>query len=270
MKARFFCCILKSIPGKCSLMSYRFAVERQDYTDYASGKVFYSLPGHPAFPIRLASEIFQRCLELRDVKERSTPVKLYDPCCGAAYHTAVLAYLHWDKIGEITVSDIDEQVLAVAKRNLALLTLDGLERRIGEIEAMQGLYGKESHRAARQSAEVMKNNLLKLISTHPLPVTCFQADALHENALEAHFVTKKADLVITDIPYGNRSQWIRSDPQQKHEPAWLLLENIREILVDKAIVAIASTKEQIISHERYRQVGKIKTGKRKVVLLEKR
>src|SRR5438128_795255 len=40
-------------------MPFKFAVERENYADYASGKVFYNLPGHPAFPVRLASEIFQ-------------------------------------------------------------------------------------------------------------------------------------------------------------------------------------------------------------------
>ena len=44
-------------------MEYKFASERTNYTDLASGNVFYSLPGHPAFPVRLASEIYQRCLE---------------------------------------------------------------------------------------------------------------------------------------------------------------------------------------------------------------
>ena len=46
-------------------MQYLYATERPDYSDLASGRVFYSLPGHPAFPIRLASEIFQRCLAFR-------------------------------------------------------------------------------------------------------------------------------------------------------------------------------------------------------------
>ncbi len=43
-------------------MPYQFAVDRPNYSDLASGRVLYSVPGHHAFPVRLASEIFQRCL----------------------------------------------------------------------------------------------------------------------------------------------------------------------------------------------------------------
>jgi hypothetical protein len=35
-------------------MPYRFAAARQNYADYAAGKVSCALPGRPAFPIRLA------------------------------------------------------------------------------------------------------------------------------------------------------------------------------------------------------------------------
>ena len=39
--------------------------EKDDYADYSSGHVLRSAPGFPAFPVRLASEIFQRALALR-------------------------------------------------------------------------------------------------------------------------------------------------------------------------------------------------------------
>src|SRR5678816_1175376 len=109
-------------------MQYQYAKERVDYSDLTSGRVFYSLPGHPAFPVRLASEIFQRCMAYRaaiyDAAGRCT---LYDPCCGAAYHLSVLGFLHGEQIGEIIASDIDETALAAARRNLGLLHRDGFD-----------------------------------------------------------------------------------------------------------------------------------------------
>ena len=36
-------------------MTYRFALEDQDFSDYASGRVIYNLPGAPAFPLRPGS-----------------------------------------------------------------------------------------------------------------------------------------------------------------------------------------------------------------------
>ena len=70
-------------------MQYQFATERPDYSDLASGRVLYSMPGHPAFPIRLGSEILQRCLALRRAAGYSSPVVLYDPCCGTGYLVTV-------------------------------------------------------------------------------------------------------------------------------------------------------------------------------------
>ena len=49
----------------------------------------------------------------------------------------------------------------------------------------------------------------------------------------------------------------------------MLLENLRGVLADQALVAIASTKGQKIAHPAYRQLGKLKSGKRQVVFLEK-
>ena len=113
-------------------MQYKYATEPQDYSDLASGRVFYSLPGHPAFPVRLASEIFQRCIASREtIYKDSSPCTLYDPCCGAAYHLSVLGYLHGKHIQEIIASDINEKAVALAGRNLGLLSVAGMDKRIG-------------------------------------------------------------------------------------------------------------------------------------------
>ncbi|MFD2352348.1 hypothetical protein ACFSTC_28350 [Nonomuraea ferruginea] len=46
-------------------MTYRHAIVRTSHEDLASGAVLHSAPRFPAFPVRLASEIFQRALALR-------------------------------------------------------------------------------------------------------------------------------------------------------------------------------------------------------------
>src|SRR5215213_9021775 len=153
-------------------MQYKYAKEQQDYSDFSSGRVLYSLPGHPAFPVRLASEIFQRCVAQREtIHKTSTPCTLYDPCCGAAYHLSVLGYLHREHIREIIASDVDEKAVALAERNLGLLDAHGLDKRIHELSKMFEEYGKDSHREALQSASVWKEQL----SAHPLATRVFQA-----------------------------------------------------------------------------------------------
>src|SRR5512134_3306336 len=103
-------------------MQYKYEKTQIDYSDLASGRVFHSLPGHPAFPVRLASEIFQRCIAHREaIYQVSSRCVLYDPCCGAAYHISVLAYLHRETIQEVIASDIEEKAVALAKRNLDLV-----------------------------------------------------------------------------------------------------------------------------------------------------
>src|SRR5262249_13232498 len=105
-------------------MPYRFALEREDYSDLAAGKGFQSLPHNPAFPIRLANEIFQRCIAIRAQINSSSPEErlvLYDPCCGSGYLLGTLAYFNWPHLAQLIGSDIEPRALAVAAKNLALL-----------------------------------------------------------------------------------------------------------------------------------------------------
>ena len=158
-------------------MQYKFAEERLNYSDLASGHVFYGLPGHPAFPIRLASEIFQRCLAFRGKKY--SPCVVYDPCCGAAYHLSVIAYLHWNSIHQLICSDIDEKAVQLAERNLGLLTPDGMKRRGREISTMIHLYGKESHKNALESLHRLQEQVACLTAVHPMQAKVFRANATH-------------------------------------------------------------------------------------------
>ncbi|MCH8961444.1 MAG: hypothetical protein IH820_09015 [Bacteroidetes bacterium] len=178
-------------------MRYLFTSERRDYSDYASGHVFMGRPGHPAFPLRLASELFQRCLAVRRAEGLSGPCVLYDPFCGGAYLLSTLAYLHWHEIDQVIGSDIDEEALALAARNLALaarnlalaarnlalLRLEGLDRRIEDLAAMRAAYGKASHAAALERANVLRQRLVALNETHRVAAHLFCADATDGQAL---------------------------------------------------------------------------------------
>ena len=250
-------------------MPYRFAKERQDYSDYSGGRVFYSLPDHPAFPIRLASEIFQRCAAIREANGATAPCTLYDPCCGGAYHLGTLAYLHWHAIAEIIASDVDEQPLSLAKRNLALLTLPGIEQRIAEITQMLSAYNKPSHAAALKSAHALKNRLSSLTDTHPIKTSLFRADATDGQALVAGLGNKTIDVVITDVPYGQHSNWQTRDSGQPPAPSpvWQMLEALLDVVSPHTIVAVAADKQQKIAHPGYRRLERFRMGKRQIVLL---
>lgn len=251
-------------------MPYRFATDRQDFSDYASGKVFYSRPGHPAFPVRLASEIFQRCLAHRVAQGATGPCTLYDPCCGAAYHLSTLAFLHGKTIARIIASDVDAEILPVARRNLALLTLEGLDQRAAEIAGMLAAYEKTAHAGALASAGRLRKRLEKLVSQHLISTLLFVADATDGQSLAENLAGAHIDIVLSDIPYGWHSMWrvADSDSQTAASPVWRMLEALAPTLTPDAVAAIASDKGQRIAHEGYRRIEQFQIGKRRVALLQ--
>jgi hypothetical protein len=250
-------------------MQYKYAREQQDYSDFSSGRVFYSMPGHPAFPVRLASEIFQRCMVHRAaIYNAAGRCTLYDPCCGAAYHLSVLGFLHGEQIREIIASDIDETAVTAAGRNLGLLHRDGLDKRIRELSAMLEQYGKDSHREALQSASVLKENLLSRRENWPVATKIFQANATDRKAISSHIQPQSVDILFTDVPHGRHSQWHDTDSNPVFDPLKGMLNALKDIVSASSILAIASDKQQKVSHESYQRIEHFQVGKRRVVILK--
>lgn len=240
-------------------MPYHFATTDQDFSDFASGRVLYSLPGQSAFPVRLASEIFQGGLAHRQAQGGGGPVRLYDPCCGAGYLLAVLGFLHGEAISKITASDIEGEVLGAARRNLGLLSPEGLEQRIVEIRRMLLAYGKPSHQAALESALRLQSRLQAL--SHPLETAVFQADAADPAVVAGGLAGDKADLVLVDVPYGWHSAWQFSG-QAPADPLWTLLEALKGILATGGVVGVMCAKEQKPAHPAFRRLERMRMGKR--------
>jgi 23S rRNA (guanine2535-N1)-methyltransferase len=251
-------------------MEYRYTQERENYAVYAAGGVFYSVPGHTAFPVRLASEIYRRCIAIRTSWEVSDRAVVYDPCCGGAYHLSTLAYFNWDNIKRIYGSDTDEDAIAVATRNLSLLSGAGLARRIQELSNLHQQFGKESHAVALQNALALQRRASELSRHHKIDTHLFRADATDRHAIAAQLADTKVDVVFTDIPYGHWSSW-HSGTQaliQAADPVVQLLETLLPILAPKAVVAVAAAKKDKIAHECYRRLEKFNVGKRQIVLLQ--
>jgi len=249
-------------------MHYQFAKEQRNYSDLASGRVFYSRPGYPALPVRLASEIFQRCMAIRTTEHLPTPLVLFDPCCGGAYHLSVLAYLHREWIREVIGSDVEEEAIALAQRNLELLSVSGLDQRIQEIDGMLGRFGKTSHQEALKSAAVLRQTVASWGKKLPLKISTFLANATDGRALYDNLKGAKVDIVLTDVPYGQCTRWIRSDSEPSpSEPLWSMLTALLGILSPVGIVAIVSDKRQKIKHENYERLEQFQVGKRRIGIL---
>lgn len=239
-------------------MQYKFVSEQANYSDLSSGRVFHSLIGHPAFPVRLASEVLQRCQAIRG---DAVPGVLYDPCCGAGYHLAVLAYLHRELFSAVIGSDVDERAVTLAAQNLSLLTPDGLDRRIAQLKQLSTQFGKESHQLALASATRMRE---RVSAFPPLTTHTFCANALDEGALLTGLRGAHADIVFMDVPYGQHSQWQGAGA----DPLRTLLEALLPILSPVSVVAISSDKRQKAAHEKYQRVEHFQLGKRRVVILK--
>ena len=252
-------------------MPYRFVRARVDYADLAAGQALYNLPGRPAFPVRLASEIFQRCMVLRSGAGVDAPCALYDPCCGGAYLLTTLAFLHRGEVRAVIGSDADPEALRLAEKNLSLLTPAGMDARIAQIRGMIESYGKESHVRSLESALRLRE-YLEEHQDRRLTTRLFLADATDEAAMLAGLGPETADVVITDLPYGQRTDWLVSDVvlRSGRSPVWHLLDALRPVLSSGAVVAVASDKGQKAEHEEYRRADRFQIGKRRVSLLTPR
>lgn len=249
-------------------MQYKYVTETTDYSDLSSGRVFYSTPGYPAFPIKLASEIFQRCLALRKkIYNTAAPVTLYDPCCGAAYHLSVLTYLHREHIQTVIASDVDPKAVSLAQQNLGLLNLAGFDQRVREIETMLEKYGKDSHQDALNSAAVLKEKFFTLEASLP-ETQVFQSSVTDRAKIESLIKPKSVDLVFTDVPYGQHTHWHDADLNPLETPIASMLDSLLGILSTSGIVAIASDKNQKVLHEKYQRIEQFQVGKRRVVILK--
>lgn len=243
-------------------MNYRFALENKNHEDYSSGRVFYSQKGTTSFPVRLASEIYQLCKSVLIDQGVDKPYVLYDPCCGGAYLLASICFLHGEEILKIFASDVDETIIPLAKRNLALLSKEGIDDRIREIQKMIADFGKESHSDALKSALNLRAILEKRDKS--IETECFVSDITKNGNLinSIHNV----NIIITDLPYGDIVNW--HSMQDEKEAVENLLDNVLQIISKESVIAIISKSKTKIKHKDYKQVERFVIGKRQITILQ--
>jgi 23S rRNA (guanine2535-N1)-methyltransferase len=243
-------------------MKYRFATHRENYEDYAGGRVLHGRPGQAAFPVRLASEVFQRCCHRLAARGAAPPYALYDPCCGSGYLLTVVGLLHGALLSRILASDIDPQAVEQARRNLSLLTAVGLDRRLEAIRQLFDAYRKPSHQGALESGRRLKASLTA--AHEAIEVACFPFDVTGDAGWPGELGS--VDIVLADLPYGRVTSWHSASTST--DAAQMLLSRIDAILAPTSVVALIANREQATSHAGYRRVGSLAIGKRRVQLLE--
>jgi 23S rRNA G2445 N2-methylase RlmL len=243
-------------------VKYKFAVDNRNYQDFSSGRVLYNFPGTTAFPVRLASEIYQRCAAILTENGVNAPYRLYDPCCGGAYLLTCIGFLHGQEISHIYASDIDHKVISIAEKNLSLLTQEGLKKRIAQIESMYAEFGKDSHYEALNSALRLKEILDK--GDGRPEIRCFTADVTKARDLTG--IVDSVNMVITDLPYGDIVTW--SGQLDEKQAVSSLLDNILPVLLPGSLVALVTRKKTKIISEKYRRIELFTVGKRQITILQ--
>uniref|UniRef100_UPI0000683337 RRNA METHYLTRANSFERASE n=1 Tax=Streptomyces viridochromogenes TaxID=1938 RepID=UPI0000683337 len=219
------------------MSAYRHAVERMDSSDLACGVVLHSAPGYPAFPVRLATEIFQRALARLP---GDGPVTLWDPCCGSGYLLTVLGLLHRRSLRQVIASDVDPAPLELAAKNLALLSPAGLTARELERREQSERFGKPSYLEAAQAARRLRERLTA--EGGALPCAIRTADVFDPRALSAVLAGSAPDVVLTDLPYGERTHWEGQVPGQ---PVAGLLRSLASALPAHAVIAVTDRSRKI-------------------------
>ena len=225
-------------------MIYRFA-EKNSFQYLAAGSVIKSFKGNTNFPVRLGHEIFNRCLQYIDNNKKVT---IYDPMCGSGYLLTTVGLLNFNKISKIYGSDINDEFIHVARKNLRLLTIEGIKKREHEIQYLLDKFNRESFKIGLQQITAFNE-----IVNKDIDFELFKRD-LFEESVKPDI---KADIIIMDLPYNNLVKYQGDYSKKKLE------EQIFSLTQKNTIVAIIMNKTQKLSINSYLQkLEKIKIGKR--------
>ena len=238
-------------------MKYKFETIKKDYSDFSSGRVLYNAANTTAFPVRLASEVIQRAFHILDKDGASGPYKIYDPSCGGGFLLTTIGFLYHNLISELIATDYDVEVLEIAKKNLSLLSEEGLDRRMKEIKGYIEVFRKDSHIQALKSV----NQLKTLIGEANINIHCAQRDITDMSA----FPIKEVNIIITDIPYGINVEWNSGS----NNPIQNLFENSYKAL-DKnhSLMVVIADKKSKLEHKLFKRVEYFKLGKRQVAFFK--
>jgi hypothetical protein len=235
-------------------MAYRFATERTDHSDLASGAVLRSAPGRPGFPVRLASELFQRAAAHAPAR----PLRLWDPMCGTGHLAVAVGLLHRERLAHVRATDTDPDAVGLAARNLALLTAAGLADRERELRALAAENGRAD--TAERAAAARRLAARLAAAGGDLPHTAAADDAFAPAAPEP-----PVDVVLTDVPYGGLSRWSGAPPGG--DPVAAVLRSLAGVLGGDAVLAVAARARRVPLPAGVPALERVRVGVRAAVLV---
>ncbi|MDT0300812.1 rRNA methyltransferase [Streptomonospora wellingtoniae] len=235
-------------------MAYRYATERRDHSDLACGNVLRSAPGHPGFPVRLADELFQRAASHLP----TAPLAMWDPCCGSGHLAASVGTLHRDRLSWLLATDTDAAALSIARRNLALLTGQGLAERERVLRAEAAEFGKPALLDRADTAARLASRLRE--RGGDLAHRVGEGDVFAPADPE-----RPVDLVLTDVPYGGLTSFVGAPSGGEPVPA--LLRALAAVLPERAVLAVTARTRKVALPAGVRALERVRVGNRAAALV---
>lgn len=232
-------------------MNYLYATEHKNSEIFSSWRVLYHTRNATAFPVRLIEEIWGRTKYLLHQLWNMWPYDIYDPCGWIGYMMTVLWLLDGSSIETIVVSDINKEFLDYAQKNLSLLSIEGVNKRMKELQDYVSLYNKESHTWALEDAYKILN-----IVEHQNQIRTFtyQNDIMNSWDLGGHMF----DTIIVDFPY-----W-QLVSRNRNVDYWLIFQLFKKVLKENGILVIISDKQQKYVTDLFLPQWSFVIGKRKI------
>lgn len=208
--------------------------------------------------------MFRMCVSTCERNGCFGPYSIYDPCCGCGTLLTVAGLLNSERIARIVGSDTNPAALATAHNNLALLTIEGVDERLRQLQHDYEAYGKSSHRDAMESAVRIRELVVSNRGRSTLATELLHLDATRLGPQDLDSVAQP-EIILSDVPYGIKSQWAVGSGRPA-KPMLLLLESLLSFR-NELVVAIAADKSTRVEHPRYRRLKRLSAGKRQIVLL---
>lgn len=238
---------------------------RDDFSHLASGHVLRSAPGMPAFPVRMAIEMFRNALKYFPSDKC---LSVIDPCCGTGYLLTVLGITFSNRIRFLAGLDVDEAAITLAEKNLNLLLKGGLERRKSELEKLWAEHGRESYLAAVESTLLLKAERGDIVFPE---ILARLADATSVASVREAVGGRTFDVAVCDVPHGKMVAWEGDGASlPSGEAICKLLTATITVMNPTAVWVIAVKKRQaVVLPPGLRRISRLRVGHREVYFIQR-
>lgn len=171
----------------------------------------------------------------------------------------VVGLLRRERLRYVLATDVAPAAVALAGRNLALLTSAGLDARARELRRREVEHGKPGYGEAADAADRLAGQLRT--AGGDITAVAGLADVFNPTALAALLPAPAPDLVLTDLPYDRQTSWQGSVPSDG-EPLRAMIRALCGVLDDHAVIAVTTEARKVSLGPDVRALQRFRVGTR--------